>query len=388
MLLIKNGMIYTMGKAGILQGDILIDNGKIKAVGKDLAVDAKQVIDASGFNIYPGLIEAHCHLGLHESSIQFEGNDVNESTDPITPQLRAIDGINPMDETVRLACSHGVTSVCAGPGSANVIGGTFTTYKTNGTCIDKMIIKDNVAMKVAFGENPKRVYQNSKIKTRMQTAAYLRETLLKTKEYLAKKEAAGDDISKRPALDMKLEAMIPVIQKKMPLKIHAHRADDILTALRIVKEFDLNCTLDHCTEGHLILDEVKASGFPALVGPSLGNKSKFELKEKSFNTPGILNKAGVKIAIITDSPVIPQEYLSLCAAFAVKHGLDEMEALKAITINPAEILGIADRVGSLESGKDADLVFVKGNLLSYEAEVMKTMINGEIVYESEETSNV
>lgn len=388
MLLIKNGMIYTMGKAGILQGDILIDNGKIKAVGKDLAVDAKQVIDASGFNIYPGLIEAHCHLGLHESSIQFEGNDVNESTDPITPQLRAIDGINPMDETVRLACSHGVTSVCAGPGSANVIGGTFTTYKTNGTCIDKMIIKDNVAMKVAFGENPKRVYQNSKIKTRMQTAAYLRETLLKTKEYLAKKEAAGDDISKRPALDMKLEAMIPVIQKKMPLKIHAHRADDILTALRIVKEFDLNCTLDHCTEGHLILDEVKASGFPALVGPSLGNKSKFELKEKSFNTPGILNTAGVKIAIITDSPVIPQEYLSLCAALAVKHGLDEMEALKAITINPAEILGIADRVGSLESGKDADLVFVKGNLLSYEAEVMKTMINGEIVYESEETSNV
>ena len=388
MLLIKNGMIYTMGKAGILQGDILIDNGKIKAVGKDLAVDAKQVIDASGFNIYPGLIEAHCHLGLHESSIQFEGNDVNESTDPITPQLRAIDGINPMDETVRLACSHGVTSVCAGPGRANVIGGTFTTYKTNGTCIDKMIIKDNVAMKVAFGENPKRVYQNSKIKTRMQTAAYLRETLLKTKEYLAKKEAAGDDISKRPALDMKLEAMIPVIQKKMPLKIHAHRADDILTALRIVKEFDLNCTLDHCTEGHLILDEVKASGFPALVGPSLGNKSKFELKEKSFNTPGILNKAGVKIAIITDCPVIPQEYLSLCAALAVKHGLDEMEALKAITINPAEILGIADRVGSLESGKDADLVFVKGNLLSYEAEVMKTMINGEIVYESEETSNV
>lgn len=388
MLLIKNGMIYTMGKAGILQGDILIDNGKIKAVGKDLAVDAKQVIDASGFNIYPGLIEAHCHLGLHESSIQFEGNDVNESTDPITPQLRAIDGINPMDETVRLACSHGVTSVCAVPGSANVIGGTFTTYKTNGTCIDKMIIKDNVAMKVAFGENPKRVYQNSKIKTRMQTAAYLRETLLKTKEYLAKKEAAGDDISKRPALDMKLEAMIPVIQKKMPLKIHAHRADDILTALRIVKEFDLNCTLDHCTEGHLILDEVKASGFPALVGPSLGNKSKFELKEKSFNTPGILNKAGVKIAIITDSPVIPQEYLSLCAALAVKHGLDEMEALKAVTINPAEILGIADRVGSLENGKDADLIFVKGSLLSYEAEVMKTMINGEIVYESEETSNV
>lgn len=388
MLLIKNGCIYTMGKTGVLNGDILIDKGLIKAVGKDLDVEDAQVIDAEGYTIYPGLVEAHCHLGLHESSIQFEGNDVNESSDPITPHVRAIDGINPMDETVRLACTHGVTTVCAGPGSANVIGGTFTTFKTTGHVIDKMIVKDNMAMKVAFGENPKRVYQNSKIKTRMQTAAYLREILIKTKEYLAKKEAAGDDLSKQPAYDMKLEAMIPVLQKKIPLKIHAHRADDILTAIRIVKEFDLDCTLDHCTEGHLILDEVKASGFPALVGPSLGNKSKFELKEKSFNTPGILNKAGVKVAIITDSPVIPEEYLSLCAALAAKHGMDEMEALKAITINPAEILGISDRVGSIESGKDADLIFVKGNLLTYEAEIKKTMINGEFVYESESEANV
>lgn len=383
MLLIKNGKIFTMGEAGVIHGDLLIENGKIQAVGKDLVAEADQILDASGYAIYPGLIEAHCHLGLHESSIQFEGNDVNESSDPVTPHMRAIDGINPVDETVRFACMHGVTTVCAGPGSANVIGGTFTTYKTNGHCIDKMIVKDNVAMKVAFGENPKKVYQNSKIKTRMQTAAYLRETLLKTKEYMAKKAAAENDSGKYPSFDMKLEAMIPVLLKEMPLKIHAHRADDILTALRIVKEFDLNCTLDHCTEGHLIVDEIKASGFPALVGPSFGSKSKFELKEKCFDTAGILNKAGVKIAIITDSPVIPQEYLSLCAGLAVKHGLDEMEALKAITINPAEILGIADRVGSLECGKDADLIFVKGNLLSYEAEVVKTMIQGEFVYERE-----
>ena len=388
MLLIKNGCIYTMGKAGVLHGDILIDKGLIKAVGKDLYIEGAKVFNALGYSIYPGLVEAHCHLGLHESSIQFEGNDVNESSDPITPHVRAIDGINPMDETVRLACANGVTTVCAGPGSANVIGGTFTTYKTTGHVIDKMILKDNIAMKVAFGENPKRVYQNSKIKTRMQTAAYLRESLFKTKEYLAKKEAAGDDMSKRPPFDIKLEAMIPVIQKKIPLKIHAHRADDILSAIRIVKEFDLLCTLDHCTEGHLILDEVKASGFPVLVGPSLGNKSKFELKEKSFKTPGILNKAGIKVAIITDSPVIPEEYLSLCAALAVKHGMDEMEALKAITIYPAQILGISDRVGSIENGKDADLLFVKGNLLSYDAKVVKTMINGEIVYESEEEINV
>ena len=383
MLLIKNGKIFTMGEAGVIHGDLLIENGKIQAVGKDLVAEADQILDASRYAIYPGLIEAHCHLGLHESSIQFEGNDVNESSDPVTPHMRAIDGINPVDETVRFACMHGVTTVCAGPGSANVIGGTFTTYKTNGHCIDKMIVKDNVAMKVAFGENPKKVYQNSKIKTRMQTAAYLRETLLKTKEYMAKKAAAENDSGKYPSFDMKLEAMIPVLLKEMPLKIHAHRADDILTALRIVKEFDLNCTLDHCTEGHLIVDEIKASGFPALVGPSFGSKSKFELKEKCFDTAGILNKAGVKIAIITDSPVIPQEYLSLCAGLAVKHGLDEMEALKAITINPAEILGIADRVGSLECGKDADLIFVKGNLLSYEAEVVKTMIQGEFVYERE-----
>ena len=381
MLLIKNGMIYTMGKAGILQGDILIDNGKIKAVGKDLAVDAKQVIDASGFNIYPGLIEAHCHLGLHESSIQFEGNDVNESTDPITPQLRAIDGINPMDETVRLACSHGVTSVCAGPGSANVIGGTFAIWKTNGHVIDKMVINPMAAMKCAFGENPKRVYSDNKIKTRMQTAAYLRETLMKTKEYMAKKALAGDDISKQPAYDMKLEAMIPVLEKKIPLKTHAHRADDILTALRIAREFDVLMTLDHCTEGHLIVDEVKASGFPAFVGPSLTDKSKFELKNLTFATAGILNKAGVKIALITDAPVIPQEYLPLCAGLACKKGLAEMEALKAITINPAEILGIADRVGSLTAGKDADIVVSDGNIFNTLTNVNYTFINGEMVYQ-------
>lgn len=381
MKLIKNGHIYTMGSAGHFIGDVCIDQGKILAVGVGLNYEGAQIIDASNMNIYPGLVEAHSHLGLHETSIQFEGNDVNESTDPITPHMRAIDGINPSDETISLACQSGVTSVCAGVGSANVIGGNFTTFKTHGNCIDKMVIKDNVAMKCAFGENPKRVYQNTKIKTRMQTAAYLRETLLKTKEYMAKKAAANDDITKLPSYDMKLEAMIPVLEKKIPLKVHAHRADDILTAIRIVKEFDLNCTLDHCTEGHLILDELKECGFPALVGPSFGSKSKFELKEKSFDTAGILNKAGIKIAIITDSPVIPQEYLSLCAGLAVKHGLDEMEALKAITINPAEIIGISDRVGSIEVGKDADLILSDGNLLELSTHVMKTMINGEFVFE-------
>lgn len=381
MICLKNGMIYTMENAGNFIGDVKISNGKIIEIGRDLNTENCEVIDVTGKNVYPGFIDGHCHLGMQEAAIGFEGNDLNEMTDPITPHLRAKDGLNVMDETIDLAAAGGVTCVCSGPGSANVIGGTFTTYKTHGKNIDKMIVKDNVAMKCAFGENPKRVYQNTKIKTRMQTAAYLRETLLKTKEYLAKKEAA-EDMTKMPAFDMKLEAMIPVIKKEIPLKTHAHRADDILTALRIACEFDVHLTLDHCTEGHLIVDEVRASGFSAFVGPALTEKSKFELKNMTFKTCGILNKAGIKIAIVTDAPVIPQEYLPLCAGLAVKHGLDEAEALKAITINPAEILGIDEFVGSIKVGKDADLVVADGNIFQTLTNVCYTFINGECVYKA------
>ncbi|PXX77261.1 imidazolonepropionase-like amidohydrolase [Dielma fastidiosa] len=381
MILLKNGTVYTMDEAGVFVGDVKFDQGKIVAVGKDLSTDGCEVIDCTGKNIYPGFIDGHSHLGMQESSIRFEGDDVNEMSDPLTPHVRAIDALNPMDETIHNAACGGVTTVCSGPGSANVIGGTFAIWKTNGHVIDKMVINPMAAMKCAFGENPKRVYSDNKIKTRMQTAAYLRETLMKTKEYMAKKALAGDDISKQPAYDMKLEAMIPVLEKKIPLKTHAHRADDILTALRIAREFDVLMTLDHCTEGHLIVDEVKASGFPAFVGPSLTDKSKFELKNLTFATAGILNKAGVKIALITDAPVIPQEYLPLCAGLACKKGLAEMEALKAITINPAEILGIADRVGSLTAGKDADIVVSDGNIFNTLTNVNYTFINGEKVYQ-------
>ena len=381
MILLKNGTVYTMDEAGVFVGDVKFDQGKIVAVGKDLAADGCEVIDCTGKNIYPGFIDGHSHLGMQESSIRFEGDDVNEMSDPLTPHVRAIDALNPMDETIHNAACGGVTTVCSGPGSANVIGGTFAIWKTNGHVIDKMVINPMAAMKCAFGENPKRVYSDNKIKTRMQTDAYLRETLMKTKEYMAKKALAGDDISKQPAYDMKLEAMIPVLEKKIPLKTHAHRADDILTALRIAREFDVLMTLDHCTEGHLIVDEVKASGFPAFVGPSLTDKSKFELKNLTFATAGILNKAGVKIALITDAPVIPQEYLPLCAGLACKKGLAEMEALKAITINPAEILGIADRVGSLTAGKDADIVVSDGNIFNTLTNVNYTFINGEMVYQ-------
>lgn len=380
MILLKNGTVYSMSGAGVFTGDVKFDQGKILEVGSNLSADGCEVIDCTGKHIYPGFIDGHSHLGMQESSIRFEGDDVNEMSDPITPHVRAIDALNPMDETIHNAASGGVTTVCSGPGSANVIGGTFAIWKTNGTVIDKMVIDPMAAMKCAFGENPKRVYHDNKIKTRMQTAAYLRETLMKTKEYMAKKALAGDDLSKRPAYDMKLEAMIPVIEKKIPLKTHAHRADDILTALRIAREFDVLMTLDHCTEGHLIVEEVKESGFPAFVGPSLTDKSKFELKNLTFATAGILNKAGVKIALITDAPVIPQEYLPLCAGLACKKGLDELEALKAITINPAEILGIADRVGSLESGKDADIVVSDGHIFNTMTNVVYTFINGEMVY--------
>ncbi|NBK98595.1 MAG: amidohydrolase [Erysipelotrichia bacterium] len=380
MLLIKNGTVYTMESEQPEKLDILLDEeGKIAAIDHKIEADC-EIIDAQGCNVYPGLVEAHCHLGLEEAGIGFEGNDVNEMIDPITPQVRVIDGINIMDESVRLANEHGIVSVCAAPGSANVLGGQVSVYKTVGSCIDDAIIKENAAMKCAFGENPKRVYRDSKIKTRMGTASLLRETLIKAKNYMALKEFA-DDISKMPTYDMKLEALIPVLNKKIPLKAHAHRADDILTSIRIAKEFDLDMTLDHCTEGHLIVDKIVESGFPAIVGPSLTHKSKFELQNKTFKTPAVLQQAGIKIAITTDSPVIPQEYLPLCAGLAVKSGLDEMEALKAITIHAAEIIGVADRVGSLKVGKDGDVVICDGNIMDVQTNVLYTIVDGKISYQ-------
>lgn len=380
-MLIKNAKIYTMEEEGIIEGDILIQNGKIMKIGK-VEEDDDEVIDASGKFVFPGMVEAHCHLGMEESAIGFEGDDVNETTDPITPHMRAIDGCNPMDETIVNACKAGVTSVAAGPGSANVIGGTFVAYKTHGISMDEMKIKEAIAMKAAFGENPKRVYrEKGKIRTRMNIAALLRETLAKTKEYMMKKEAAKGDFTKMPMYDMKLEAMIPVLKKELPLKCHAHRADDILTVIRIAKEFDIKVTLDHCTDGEIIKKQIKESGFPAIVGPSFGHKTKFELANKSFKTPAVLHEAGILIAITTDSPVIPEEYLPLCAALAMKNGLDEMEALKAITINPAKILGLDDRIGSIKEGKDADLIICDSSLLDTMNHVDYTIINGKIVYQ-------
>lgn len=383
MLFIKNGFIYTMDDEAIENGSILIKDGKIAAVGKELEVPSEaEVIDAEGRMITPGFIDAHCHLGMWEDSIGFEGSDGNESVDPVTPQLRGIDGINPIDITFKEAYEGGVTTAVTGPGSANVIGGTFLALKTYGHRVDDMIIKDPIAMKVAFGENPKRVYNGQKKSpiTRMATAALLRETLYKAKTYMEKMENVEDE-SKKPDYDMKMEALVPVLKKEIPLKAHAHRADDIFTALRIAKEFDLDITLEHCTDGHLIADDLAKEGKPAVVGPTFGDRSKYELKNKSFDTPRVLYEAGVKIAINTDSPVIPLQHLSLCAGLAHKAGLPMIEALKAITINPAEIVGIDYRVGSIEVGKDADIVLFDGNpIKDVDFKTYMTIIDGKIVY--------
>ncbi len=384
MLLIKNAEIYTIVGERIEKGNILVAEGKIKALGPNVeAPEDARIIDAMGKLVFPGMIDAHCHLGMWEDAIGFEGADGNEMADPVTPQLRGIDGINPMDRTFEEAYQGGITTVATGPGSANVIGGQFAAIKTYGKRIDDMIIDESIAMKVAFGENPKRVYHEKKKSpmTRMATAAILRETLMKAKRYQERIQEAKGDLTKYPGFDMKLEAMLPVLEGKIPLKAHAHRADDIFTSIRIAKEFGLKLTLEHCTEGHLIVDELAKEGYPAVVGPSFGERSKFELKNKTFETPGILNKAGVKVAIMTDHPVIPLQHLPMCAALAVGAGMAEEEALKAITIYPAEILGLADRIGSLEIGKDADIVIWDKHPFDIQASVEYTIINGEVVYQ-------
>ncbi|WBW98277.1 amidohydrolase [Oceanirhabdus sp. W0125-5] len=383
MLFLKNAEIHTMAGEAIDKGQILIENGKIKAIGKDIKCpEGAEVIDCEGGFVMPGLIDAHSHLGMWENAMGFEGSDGNEAYDPVTPHLRAIDAMNPKDEFFKEALEAGVTTVASGPGSANVIGGQYAIVKTHGDRIDDMIINESFAMKCAFGENPKRFYnaQKKSPSTRMAIAAILRENLAKAKEYAAKKDRANGDPDKMPAFDMKLEALERVIRKEIPLKSHAHRSDDILTSLRIAKEFDVDITLDHCTEGHLIVDYLK-EGYQKgiIVGPTMSSRSKIELKNLTFETPGILSNAGIKIAIMTDHPVIPQEYLMVCAALAARAGMKEEDALKAVTINAAEIIGIGDRVGSLEEGKDGDVVVYTGHPFDLRSQVKNVIIDGKVV---------
>jgi imidazolonepropionase-like amidohydrolase len=284
MFCVKNGLLHTVKDKEPFFGDILLKDGKIASIGNVESFGGVEIIDASGAHIYPGLVEAHCHLGLDGYAVRYEGQDYNERTDPVTPQLEAIDAFNPQDVTIKMAAEAGVTTVGTGPGSSNILGGTFIAVKTYGNRADDMIIKRKAAMKCAFGENPKFCYKEKDITSRMTTAAKLREEILKAKEYIRKKEAAGDDYGKRPPFDFKLEALAPVVKKEIPLKAHAHRADDIFTAIRLAKELDVGLTLEHCTEGHLIAEYLAKEGTPVAVGPTFGHATKFELKNKSFET--------------------------------------------------------------------------------------------------------
>lgn len=376
--LIRGGLVHDAVHRDACKADILLADGKIAAIGTDLTAPADAaVFDADGLEVYPGFVDAHTHIGLDGYGIGYEGCDYNEMNDIWTPQLRAIDGINPRDPSLTDARKTGVTCVCTGPGSANVLGGTFLAMKTVGERVDNMIVRDPVAMKCAFGENPKRCYRDKCDSTRMSTAAFLRGALMQARDYGARKQAANGDVTKMPAYNQKLEALLPVLAREIPLKAHAHQANDIFTALRIAREFDLRLTLEHVTEGHLIADELaKEKDVPMAVGPSLTFASKFELQNKSWSTPAVLTAAGCHVSIITDSSVIPQQYLPLCAGMAVKAGMDPFDALKAITINPAEHIGVADRVGSLEVGKDADVVITNGCPFEVMTEVRAVFIDG------------
>ncbi len=388
MLLIKNASILTMAKESYMNGYIIVNEGKIIEIGdmKQLAeCQYDNIIDAQSNYVLPGFIDAHCHIGLVEDAVGFEGDDVNESTDPVTPHLRAIDGINHEDRSFLEARQWGVTTTVTGPGSANVIGGQFAAIKTYGRYVDEMIIKAPLALKIAFGENPKTVYNEKRQQpsTRMATAAILREQLFKAKEYKELVEDYNNDPEEndKPEYDMRMEALLPVLEGKIPLKAHAHRADDILTAIRIAEEFGLDLTLEHCTEGYIIKDILAEKGYDVVLGPILTDRSKIELKNQKIGNAVELVKAGVRVAIMTDHPCVPIQHLLLCAALCHREGLTENEALEAITINAAKAIRLDERIGSLEIGKDGDIVVLDGHPFDVRTRVKYTIIEGKIVYE-------
>ncbi|WP_418791634.1 amidohydrolase [Phosphitispora sp. TUW77] len=383
MLAVINGRIITMAGADIDKGIVLIEGGKIRELGPDVEIpDVADILDASGKIVMPGFIDAHCHLGIMEETYRIEGDDVNEMTGPVTPHLRAIDAINPEDQGFADALEGGVTTVVTGPGSGNVIGGENLAMKTSGIIIDQMVLKSPVGVKVAFGENPKRVYGSGKKSpmTRMATAALLRENLVKAQNYIKKLELGAQDPHKMPDRDLGMDTLVRVLRGELPLRAHAHRADDIMTAIRVADEFGLKIVIEHCTEGYKIADELVRRSIPVIVGPIITTRAKVEMKDRNNANAGILNRAGVKVAIMTDHPVVPINYLSLSAALAVKAGLEETEALKAITVYAAEIIGLDDRIGSIEKGKDADLIIMNGHPLDIRSNIEHVIIDGEIVY--------
>lgn len=373
MLLIQNGLLYTMESEKPQRGDLLIDGSKIAKIAAGITpTERMHVIDANGMSVLPGFIDAHSHIGLSEEKMSFQCDGSNEGTNPVTPCMRAIDAINPMDSAFHNAIAAGITGVMAGPGSANPIGGQFAFIKTDGRRVDDMVVLAPSAIKVAFGENPITNYgpNGNMPSTRMGIASLIREELFKARKYFD--SGSADDYT--------LECWRDVFEGKIPLKAHVHRADDIFTAIRIANEFKLGLTLDHCTEGHLIAKEIAESGFPAIVGPTLASRSKNEVSASDFKTPGILNKAGVTVALTTDHPVSRIQHLSLCAALAAKEGWDKHSALRAITIDAARICRVDHRLGSLKEGKDADIIIFRGDPLEISSELQYTIINGKIVW--------
>ena len=381
MILIKNANLISMEEVNYKICDILLKDNLIKKIGEINEADYPEavVLDAKGRYVTPGLVDPHCHVGLMESTIGWAGSDVNEITNPITPELRGIDGVKPHDECFKEALESGVTTVCCGPGSANLIGGTFCALKTKGVTVDEMILVKELAMKMALGENPKRCYGNAKAspQTRMASAAIIREWLFKAKNYYEKKKLAENDKTKMPEFNMKLESLSRVFEG-LPVKIHAHQADDIATAMRIGKEFGLKMTVDHCTEGYLIADSLKANDQMVILGPVMHNKSKYELKEKSFSSGKVLYDKGVTFSIMTDHPVIEQKHTMIQVALFVKAGLPELEALKAVTINAAKTCFIDEFVGSIKEGKHADVVVWSKHPLDIMAEADVVILNGKI----------
>jgi imidazolonepropionase-like amidohydrolase len=387
MLAILNGTLYTITHGIVEGGALLIDgDGRIVAVGAGISPpEGAEVIDAAGLNIFPGFVDAHTHLGVWEEGVGRAFWDGNEATDPVTPHVRALDAINPRDQGLADARGVGVTTVCVTPGSANAICGQAVVIKTAGQVVDRMVVRQPAGLKMALGENPKSVYKprDKMPSTRMGTAALIREALVNAQHYLEKQARAASDPDKEPPdEDLKLEALALALRREVPARIHAHRADDILTALRLGQEFGLQVVVEHCTEGHKVAAELAEAGVPAMVGPSLSSRSKMELQELSFATPAELARAGVTVALISDHPFVPIQYLPLCGGLAVREGLDEEAALRAITLTPAEILGVAGRVGSLEAGKDADLAFYRGHpFYDVQARCLLTLVQGQSVHD-------
>lgn len=388
MLAITGGRVLTITQGEVEGGTVLIENGKIVAVGSGIAIPSTaEVVDAAGKYVMPGLIDAHTHVGIAEEAQGWAGDDVNEKTDPATPHLRAIDAINPEDVGFRDALSGGVTAVMVAPGSANVIGGEAALLKCYGATIEQMLVRQPVGLKAALGENPKRVYgdQKKSPSTRMASAAVLRESLVKAQNYLEKE--ANRENGKPFERDLRLEAIGRVLRRELTLRLHAHRADDIMTALRIQEEFGFEMTIEHATEAYKVADELAKRSIPVMVGPIMTARTKVELRDRTMRAPGMLARAGVKVSLITDHWVVPIHLLMLSAILAVREGMDREAALRAVTINPAEVMGVGNRMGSLEPGKDADVQILSAHPLDALAVVERVYVDGRKAYDRAESQN-